>query len=471
MKEHASHYDSMDRRSFLPAYYSSLIARHSSVITRRLLIFWFALSPLASFYLRYPAERSLITFDRLILALAAGLILFKWYNQTRSDGLHQSIVATKFEITWLLLAVVAVLSASGMSNNFGTAAKTAIDAFLLPLLVFRLARYHLDLGDERRLLLIAAMFLGFAFFITGAYEMVTGANLFAYQGSAIVREGEIRVNGPFSSDSSYAGISLLITLFLLAAPKILRVKMDGSAQFIYLCSLGAALASCLLPVFRTIALALALCWAGFEVLKRWGRESKADSKFNASEKMPLKSGNALILAGVFLIAILTCGVIFISLLSADRLTSFYNVYGRLATWTAAVKIVAENLTTGVGLNNYRDYIDLKYQTADQLEDAVGEIRAARSPHSNLLWIAAELGICGLALYLAANVFIFLPGYRMLRNSRTAQQRIASACYLALAAAYTMVGLTLTSGAYSDLNLYFFFLLGLLSREARYRTES
>jgi hypothetical protein len=74
------------------------------------------------------------------------------------------------------------------------------------------------------------------------------------------------------------------------------------------------------------------------------------------------------------------------------------------------------------------------------------------------------------LYLAANVFIFVLGYKLLRDSRTTGQRIASACYLAIAAAYTIVGLTLTSGAYSDLNLYFFFLLGLLSGEARNQTE-
>lgn len=464
MKGQASYDDSVNHSSFLFANYWSLLARQSSVIIQYLIVVWFALSPVVSFYFRYPTEKSLITFDRAILALITSLILFIWYKKIKSRALPLKITATKFELVWSLLTIIAIVSAVAMSNNFSTATKTAIDVFLLPLIVFRLARYHFDLADNKRLLMIAAMFIGVILFITGFYEMATGANLFPYQGSAIVREGEIRVNGPFSSDSSYAGISLLIALFMLAAPKMLRIKMDGSAQFIYLCSLGAALIACLLPVFRTVALALALCWAGFEVLKRRNRESKDEG--GSSGNAPRKSKNGMILAGMALIALLSFSVIFISLLSAERLTSLYNVYGRLATWNAAVSIISENWLAGVGLNNYRDYIDQKYLTADQLEDAVGEVRAARSPHSNILWIAAELGITGFALYLAANVFIFLHGYRMLRSSATEQQRAIAAGYLALATAYTIVGLTLTSGAYSDLNLYLFFLLGLLSGEFR-----
>jgi len=435
------------------AYYLSGFARNSSMIAVRLLIVWFALSPVLSFYVRYPAERSLITFDRVSLSLITGLLILGWYYERREDRL--GITATGFEIVWLLLAIAALLSAVVMSNNPGTATKIAIDSFLLPLVAFRLARCHIDMKSNGRLLILATIFLGFVLFITGACEMFAGVNLFAYQGSAIVREGEIRVNGPFASDSSYAGISLLVALFLLAAPKILRVRMDGSAQFVYLCSIGSALVACLLPVFRTVALALAVCWAGFELLRRQGGESKASQ---------IISKRVALLAGFALVTALTCSVIFISLFSAERLTSFYNVYGRLATWTAAVRIAAENPLTGVGLNNYRDYIDQKYLTEDQLEDAIGEIRAARSPHSNLLWIAAELGIAGLALYMAANALIIFTGYRMLRRSRTAQQRAAAACFLVIVAAYTIVGLTLTSGAYSDFNLYLFFLLGLLYSE-------
>lgn len=465
MKDQASFGESVNRQSSVRHDYSSLTARYSSVIASRMLIAWLALSPLASFYFRYPAERSLITFDRAALIFIAALFFLGWYRGTQAGNRFHQIAATKFELLWLILTTVALLSAVAISNNLGTATKTAIDAFLLPLVAFRLARYHLDLRDNRTILLTAAAFLSFVLFITGTYEMLTGVNLFPYSGSDIMREGEIRVNGPFSSDSSLAGISLLIALFLLAAPKVLRVRMDGSAQFIYLCSLISALIAALLPVFRIIAIALAIGWTGYEILRRQGRES------SATRKLPNRSRRVQVLAGLAMIATLALSVMFISLLSPDRLTSLYNVYGRLATWTAAARIAAENPMTGVGLNNYGDYIAQRYETADQLADAVGEIRAARSPHSNTLWVATELGVAGLALYLAANLFVFLMGLRMLRNSETSHQRAAAASFLAIAAAYTIVGLTLTSGAYSDLNLCFFFLIGLLSKAVCDKTQS
>ena len=42
---------------------------------------------------------------------------------------------------------------------------------------------------------------------------------------------------------------------------------------------------------------------------------------------------------------------------------------------------------------------------------------------------------------------------------------AAAAFIALFVAYWLPGLTLASGYYSDTNLYFFFLIGLLSNES------
>jgi hypothetical protein len=68
----------------------------------------------------------------------------------------------------------------------------------------------------------------------------------------------------------------------------------------------------------------------------------------------------------------------------------------------------------------------------------------------------------LALYLIANLFLARMGWRGFRRAQSGAQRTAAACFLAILVAYWIPGLTLTSGLYSDLNLYFFFLLGLLS---------
>ncbi|HTF36860.1 MAG TPA: hypothetical protein VK651_01020, partial [Blastocatellia bacterium] len=82
----------------------------------------------------------------------------------------------------------------------------------------------------------------------------------------------------------------------------------------------------------------------------------------------------------------------------------------------------------------------------------------------LLWIASELGLPGLALYVAANLYLFLTGWRALKRAADQRQRIAASCFLALVVAYSIPGLTIASGYYSDLNLYFLFLLGALSTQ-------
>jgi O-antigen ligase len=70
-------------------------------------------------------------------------------------------------------------------------------------------------------------------------------------------------------------------------------------------------------------------------------------------------------------------------------------------------------------------------------------------------------LAGLALYLVANVFLVLPACRALILGRNIRARAAGVCFIVLIAAYWIPGLELTSGMYSELNLYFFFLLGMI----------
>jgi O-antigen ligase len=147
---------------------------------------------------------------------------------------------------------------------------------------------------------------------------------------------------------------------------------------------------------------------------------------------------------------------------SQRLGSLHNLYGRLATWEAAARIAAENPLLGVGITNYGEYFRAKYFEGERPVESIIEARAALSPHSNPMWVAAEVGALAFALYLVANVYIFVMGARALKRAEDGRQRAAAACFIALAVAYWLPGLTLTSGIYSDLNLYFFFLLGLLA---------
>ena len=417
------------------------------------LIFWFATAPLASFYVRFPLDKSIITYNRAIIALVVIMLLVK---PLKFEISKLKFSATKFEIAWALLSVLALASAVLESNDVTYAAKLAIDSFFLPLVMFNFARHSFDARGRTSALMLSAIVLSLFLFSTGFYEFATGTNLFQYKGSELIREGERRVNGPFAADSSYAIISLFLALFLQSAPRLLRVKFDRTTRLLYSCALASAVLASLLSLFRATAIALV---TGFTIVKFAGRNRDATKRFRISI-----SASTFGIAAVVMAVII--GAMALGYFSfGGRLTNPRNAFGRLATWETAAGITIENPLFGVGLANYRDYFRAKYTWEDESVERVMSTRAADSPHSNLFWVAAELGVFAFGLYIAANIYLFSMGWRALKRATDLRQRAAAACYIALFVAYWIHGLTLSSGYYSDTNLYFFFLLGLLSNKS------
>jgi O-antigen ligase len=302
--------------------------------------------------------------------------------------------------------------------------------------------------------MVLALFL----FVAGATELVTGIDLFRYKGAELVREGERRVNGPFAADSSFAIICLTLFLFLRAAPKLIQARFDKSGKFVYGCASAAAAVGALLSLFRIVAFALAVGW-----VVQWSLSRR-------DPRMRMKGADvrrlAPVVAVIAVIVIIVGGwlVTTVPERSRGRLINTRSVFGRLATWQGAAEIALDNPLFGVGLANYAEYYDATHYYSDVEREEIRDTKAADSPHSNLLWIASELGMLAAAAYIVANIYLFLMGWRALNRAEGRRQRMAAACFLSLVVAYWIPGLTLTSGYYSDLNLYFLFLLGALSTE-------
>lgn len=461
----------------------------SLVSVEGLLIFWFAVSPVASFYVRFPVDKSLVTFNRGVIALAVVLLIARaWTNHLQADRASRfTFTATKFEIAWAMVAAIALVNAMWLSNDFTYALKLAVDTFCLPLVIFHLARYHFDARGRGHLIVLAAVALAWCLFATGAYEFLTGANLFQYKGSELMREGERRVNGPFAADSSYAIICLLVFVLLQSAPKLFRLKLDKAARWFAIGALVAAAAGALLPMFRSAAFALVACWliVRFATMRRdaathtaQGEQSPTRKFYRpsfiaASPRLRVAVSRFHISTSRFHIAAFIVTLILLAaigsaalglLSSGKRLTNPRNVIGRLATWESAVAITLDNPLVGVGLANYQWAFDQRYFWSDMEADELLETPAADSPHSNLLWVASEMGVIAFPLYAVANAYLFLLGWRALRRAQTTGARAAAAGFVALFVAYWIPGLTLASGYYSDANLYFFFLMGLLSNK-------
>jgi O-antigen ligase/polysaccharide polymerase Wzy-like membrane protein len=448
-----------------------------------LLLAWFASTPLVSFWFRIPVERSIITYDRAVFALAVMILLLR---RTRIDSADRRFNVTRFEIVWALLAIAALLSVASKSTNIGYATKIAVDSLVLPLVAFHLARNHFDTNRYAKPLVWALISVVLFLFVTGAYEYTSGVNLFQYKGSELIREGEYRVNGPFASDSSYAIISLLLALFLRAAPKLLNIRLDNSARFLQNCAFAAGLAASLLPLFRIVAAALVVSWivleAGttrFRARLPSGGGSRREGEISPAIQRGSRAGRRLwliatrvIVAATLIIFVLVKWDAMSGAASAEqRLISPNSMYGRLATWEAAITIASNHPLFGVGLCNYPDFFSVEYSEKAQSLELDSGLVVADSPHSNALWITAELGFFVLAIYIVANLYLLVMGFRALTRSADSKARAAAVCFVALVLAYSIPGLALASGAYSDLNLYFFFVLGMLSRRMNVQLTS
>ncbi|HKA23043.1 MAG TPA: O-antigen ligase family protein [Blastocatellia bacterium] len=439
-----------------------------AVTLETVMLAWFVTTPVASFYLRYPLDRSIITYDRLIFFLLLLLMLigtrsifFDSFPDVRAKSQEAAFSLTKFELAWALLSILALASGFLHSNNLAYSVRIAVDAFWLPLFAFYFARRYFSMRNSGRMLVIGCIALAMFLFVNGSYEVATGVDLFQYKGAELVREGERRVNGPFLSDSSFAIICLLLFVILQAAPRLIRLRFDRSGKLIYFVATVCAGLGALLSAFRVVAMAIFICWIG----QIWLEHRTTGKLFWKSTSIRRR---LLPAAAIGIILVLFGGWFVLRAAPAlgARLIDPRSAFGRLATWQAATIIAFENPLFGVGLGNYADYFDQSHYYSDEEPEEVLETKAANSPHSNLLWIASELGFPGLVLYIAANVFLFLIGWRGLKAAADRQQVVAYSCYIALVLAYWISGLTLASGYYSDLNLYFLFFLGALSAQFR-----
>ena len=102
------------------------------------------------------------------------------------------------------------------------AARIAIDSFWLPLapsrrpVAFRRAGRGASVVSRDNARPVAIRH--------GRIRGRAGTNLFQYNGSELMREGEHVCERPVASDSSYAIICLLVALFLRSLPRVFRVS-------------------------------------------------------------------------------------------------------------------------------------------------------------------------------------------------------------------------------------------------------
>jgi O-antigen ligase len=163
-------------------------------------------------------------------------------------------------------------------------------------------------------------------------------------------------------------------------------------------------------------------------------------------------------------------MLFLPLYSVLRSSSFFqnrianttNAYSRVETYKVAIEVIKSNFLFGVGLGKYEDYF-YQHHAPRKYASTQEELKKLpqSTPHNNLLAVMSEMGIIGAVPYLLSLFAVFVFSISMIR--RGGEERTLGAAIFTLWLAYTLVGMTLTSGYYSDVNLILFFFSALFLR--------
>jgi O-antigen ligase len=407
-----------------------------------LLATWLVLSPWISWVVRFPADRSILTFDRVAVLLVAIAFAAHAVSRRRPIGL-----AGGFEIGWAGYAIVGFASALAVAADAGAALRIVSDALVLPLLLYASVRRGLDVARGARPLFWSLVALGLALPLPGILEIWTGVDYFAFKGGSLLRDGVVRPNGPFENDVAYAVVASIVAVAIASLPRALDVEPRGGARWLLRTAFAGALLAAMLPMFRTIAIALV---AAFAV------PLLVEMRFRSLARVAVVALLVAIAAGP-LVASIAANRTF-----ENRVTDPSSVYSRLATLRSGLEIVAEHPLAGVGLGSYHAYYVARYGDGAREDDVeIAGVGAESSPHNNLLGVLAELGVVGLFFYLLAAVSLVALAWRE-RNLFA----------LSLIAVYAVPGLTLQHGIYGPVNLYAFFAFALaLQSGARVREAS
>jgi O-antigen ligase len=400
---------------------------------------WVAIFPLGYYFLSFPRERPLFTLDRFIVAvLLLGLGATPMEKLAR---LSSEMRATG--IAWACFVVAATLSIIGTRNSLA-AFHSLVDVFVLPALlglyvlrIFR-AREHM----KQLHIIVALMSIYLA--AIGAAEMYTGVDLLPLPGAGTYMAGApgfqlLRVNGPFLSNNSYGLIGLLTLFVLLFLKKAADYRLPAWFRFLHAAGVACALAVALMPMFRSIALTLLLIFV-METLQVRGR----------AYRVAFLAGAACLLGGFFWLS----GQL--PDFYQERISGMDNVYARVAQEQQSFRIFLSNPLTGVGFTGFHDVAEKNsnYATAFDGVDALDY------PHNNLSAVLAETGIFGFVPYFLSQVLL-VYAFLQMRRRGTAGGKLVWKYFIWIFLGYWVSGVSLTSGYYSDLNLWFVFAIALL----------
>lgn len=402
------------------------------------ILMWAFFFPLGYYFLSFPRENSILTFDRALPLLFLPAMAFA--SPKSSVPLPDPV--RRCATAWVVFLTVAAISLI-RAGDLIASGRLFFDGFLLPAFfgwcIIRNFQVRQNTGILHLLVSLMAVYVA----CIAVAEVILKKDILPLPGSALFFAGALpRPNGPLYSDDSLAVIGLVTFFFLLFLRKALGDQLPFWRRTIHAFGVTGALAMALLPMFRSVLVTLMLVLV---------------VEFATARKPSQRA-----LRAALLVVCLTSSAL-IKTLAHDAFEDRSrpdNFYARIAEQMQALQVIRDNPVFGVGLGQFMSVVDLDTRYLALYEG----VQSLNSPHNNLSGIFSETGILGFIPYVTAQVMLVLMFWRV-RKRRTQASQLVWSSFLYIFLSYWVNGMTLAVGYNSDLNLWFIVALCVVYKYA------
>ena len=403
----------------------------------RVVLAWLVIFPFCYYFFSFPREQAIFTVDRAFLLLIL-LMFVIGYRQHQAPPMQTDVRIAGY--LWAAYLVVCLISLIGHPVAATLSSyRLMVDGMMMPALLGLYAlRFFPAVENLRRLhTCICTLMVGIG--IIATIELLGGTNLLPFPGAVETwvqtnNARLIRVDGPFENSSVLCVIGIVGFLFIVYSGRILGTSLSPGRRLLHFAAIAFSLASALMPMNRGLVIALFVC---------------ACIDYFAPDPL-VSRGTWISIFGTLLVLGIIGKVLYPGVYE-DRVASGANFYQRIAQNVQTLEVIRDHPFIGVGFGLYHDAV---------VKDSKYEIRwsgfeAMNVPHNSLSAVLAEEGGIGLVLYVAAQLWFIRAMYRH-RHLNRLGWRTFLFCLLI----YTIFGLDVGIAYYSDLNLFYMFILGI-----------
>jgi hypothetical protein len=398
-------------------------------------VLWVAVYPYCYYLFSYPAERSIFTVDRaLILLLVIDMLFFS--RPTVAGPLARDVGISAYFWGLYLLACFLSLSVQG-SSDVMPSYRLLVDGMVIPAVLGLYAMRYFPLPKDLRKLHVCACILGIGLCITGLTEMTMDIDLFPWKGAAptFTDTNIRRPDGPFEQQIALSMVAILGFFFVVYLRRLMPQRIPSWQELLHKAGSMASLGAALLPMNRGLVFAL----APIAVIDCCSKAGLISRRLWAA------------FFAMILLLVITAKLVDPRLYE-ERVSRPDNFYQRLAQDRETLRVVRAYPFFGVGLSLYHN---VAAQDPRYLARWNG-IESMNVQHNALMTVLSEEGLVGFLFYVLAQVFFIRAMWKI---RKVFQPGWLAFLYCLLI--YVLIGLDFATVYFSDINLLFIFILGVV----------